>query len=287
MGHYNTVKKGDPFRPSATLENEVRRFFNGGAPLSGGKSKTGGSNNIRISAHNSTTQEIGAYTPVAIFHNDEQDYFYIEPTTTDTGLWGIATGNIAPNSSGTVVVSGIVNAMIAPGSGDFAVPYNGVLKRSSSGNARVLYGGDGEDKPGMILLGGTSGSGYAGPFAIHVTPLTQTSADIHITGGECIVNGTYCPVHSFSESVTFDNENDDSTTETYVLFVVPPTEDDPLYCRVSIHNAKDIVDTEDRTKTPWIIIGQVVAGTAEQWVYGTPFIPWFASCSTCTEDYNE
>lgn len=287
MGHYNTVKKGDPFRPSAKLENEVRRFFNGGATISGGKSKTGGSNNIRISAHNSTTQEIGAYTPVAIFHNDEQDYFYIEPTTTDTGLWGIATGNIAPNSSGTVVVSGIVNAMIAPGSGDFAVPYNGVLKRSSSGNARVLYGGDGEDKPGMILLGGTSGSGYAGPFAIHVTPLTQTSADIHITGGECIVNGTYCPVHSFSESVTFDNENDDSTTETYVLFVVPPTEDDPLYCRVSIHNAKDIVDTEDRTKTPWIIIGQVVAGTAEQWVYGTPFIPWFASCSTCTEDYNE
>ena len=287
MGHYTFVKPGDQFRPSAKLENEVRRFFNGGVTISGGKSKAGSTNNIRISAMNETDTAIPSGAAVAIYHNDEKDYFYIELATATDDFWGITVGIIPPNSSGTVVVSGIVNALISPGDGDFVVPYNGVLMRSTSGNARVLYGGDGEDKPGMILLGGTSGSGYAGPFAIHVTPLTQTSADIHITGGECIVNGTYCPVHSFSESVTFDNENDDSTTETYVLFVVPPTEDDPLYCRVSIHNAKDIVDTEDRTKTPWIIIGQVVAGTAEQWVYGTPFIPWFASCSTCTEDYNE
>ena len=178
MGHYNTVKQGDPFHPSAKLENEVRRFFNGGATISGGKSKAGSTNNIRISAMNETDTAIPSGAAVAIYHNDEKDYFYIELATAADDFWGITVGIIPPDSSGTVVVSGIVNALISPGDGDFVVPVNGLLMRSTSGNARVLYGGDGIDKLGMILLGGTSGSGYAGPFAIHVTSLTRTGADM-------------------------------------------------------------------------------------------------------------
>jgi hypothetical protein len=285
MGHYNTVKKGDPFRPSATLENEVRRFFNGGATISGGKSKAGASNNIRISAYNSTTQEIGAYTPVAIFHNDAKDYFYIEPTTTDTGLWGITTGKISPQSSGTVVVSGIVNAMIAPGSGDFAVPNNGVLERSSSGSARVLYGGDFEnDKPGMILLGGTSGSGYDGYFKLIAFPDVENggvrvhivnSAEFDLNGNivihgtnVCRVNNEYFDVPGNYIDITTIAENEIKTVYLLLERGVNNT--------VAFRYTAEL--PTEKTFETYVVLGRVSATRIWQDSYGIPQILWFSPC---------
>lgn len=285
MGHYNTVKKGDPFRPSATLENEVRRFFNGGATISGGKSTPGGSNNIRISAHNSTTQEISACAPVAIFHNDAEDYFYIEPTTTDTGLWGIATGNIAPDSSGAVVVSGIVEAIIAPGFGDFAIPLKGVLHRASSGNARVLYGGDfAKGIPGMILLGGTSG-GYDGYFKLIAFPdiengglrvhiVNSAELDWNITQGVvpgtnvCRVNNEYFNVPGGYIDIPNFAKNEIKTI--YLLFGWGVNN------RVAFGYAAEL--PAEGTYETYVVLGRVSATRIWQDSYGIPQILWFSPC---------
>ena len=168
MGHYNMVKPGDPFRPSAGLENEVRRFFNGGATISGSKISAGSVNNSRISATNRTSSEIPVFRPVAIFYDATKDCFHIKPATASDDLFGITTEIIPPNSSGTVVLSGVVNAVIFGGTGNFATPgSDGKLTRSSSGRAQILYEGT-TDKPGIVLLGGGSGGEeeYTGQFAV-------------------------------------------------------------------------------------------------------------------------
>lgn len=294
MGHYNTVKKGDPFRPSATLENEVRRFFNGGATISGGKSKAGNPNNIRISALNATTQEIGAYVPVAISHNDEKDYFYIDPTSGDTGLWGITTGKISPQSSGAVVVSGIVNAMIAPGSGDFAVPNNGVLHRASSGNARVLYGGDFEnDKPGMILLGGTSGnSEYNGYFKLLAVPVItaegQNAFIVRIVDGASYnpdtgnsgvnrmkVNGRFTSVAPYS--------SEPLTNGSYDFFVRFSLGDDEPVIIISSFNSADSKNIENSEFIGSVHIENKTAIVTQR-ALGMIHLISFAPCGETSED---
>ena len=172
MGHYNMVKPGDPFRPSAKLENEVRRFFNGGATISGGKSKAANMNNFRISAVNNMGQNINAGLAVAIHHNDENDFFYFVLAESQEDFLGITAETIAPHSSGTVIVSGIARAFIAAGrSGEFAIPGpDGKLSASSSGRAQILYVGT-TDEPGMVLLGAGGGGekAYEGQFAIRNT----------------------------------------------------------------------------------------------------------------------
>ena len=216
MGHYNMVKQGDPFRPSAKLENEVRRFFNGGATISGGKSKAANLNNFRISAVNNMGQNINAGLAVAILHNDENDLFYFVLAESQDDLWGITAESIDPNSSGTVIVSGIARAFIAAGrSGEFAIPGpGGKLSASSSGRAQILHVGT-TDEPGMVLLGAGGGGekAYEGQFAIRNTgertfevrwPQNSIAGCTDLPGVEQIpVKTLTLPENSYGETIVF------------------------------------------------------------------------------------
>ena len=168
MGHYNMVKPGDPFRPSARLENEVRRFFNGGATISGGKNKSINTNNVRVLATNVTETLIPAHTPVEIFFTS---YFSITPARDDSTLWGITTAEIPPGMSGSVVVSGIVDAYFNQNtaSGKYAIPDgSGKLSRTNAGGRALVFDDGSSGTPGIILLGTVWGgtAPYSGEFTI-------------------------------------------------------------------------------------------------------------------------
>lgn len=291
MGHYTFVKPGDQFRPSAKLENEVRRFFNGGATISGGKSKAGSTNNIRISAMNETDTAIPSGAAVAIYHNDEKDYFYIELATATDDFWGITVGIIPPDSSGTVVVSGIVNALISPGDGDFVVPNNGVLMRSTSGNARVLYGGNfANDAPGMVLLGGASGGDYNGYFKLIAFPDGDGLTVYIVNGAEFNLNGIN-GIELGTNLCRINNQYYDVPGNYIEIPNLAEGETKTIYLVLSWGNNNVAftytaeIPADGTAEASYIVLGRVSLHGIYQDSYGIPQILWFSPCVGYEENW--
>ena len=273
MGHYNFVKPGDPFRPSAKLENEVRRFFNGGTTISGGKSKSIPPLNTRISAVNVHTEKISAHTPVAVLHDDEKGFFTITPVSADTALWGVLIENLEPNQSGAVIISGVVHAWVKQ------IP-------STSARAEILFAGD-DKTPGMILLGGSAGgsSEYNGYFKLTANPVMGangniTSFEVTIDSGVCRVNDRRFEVASFSETINAKEVENGNAQAEYILLFDP--DGDIIDGSVDIINAASVANIDFR-KTPYVSIGRIVNYQAIQDCYGEQFIPYFAPCTTCQD----
>lgn len=287
MGHYNTVKAGDPFRPSAKLENEVRRFFNGGVTISGQMGKNSVANNNRIYVKNSSEEKtIPAYSAVTI--TEKEGVFYADLAVDANGFWGIAIETLAPASSGSVVVAGVVSAFVsASGSGDFVAPRaDGKLTRTSSGRGQLLYAGD-EKTPGVILLGAGGGGSeceYNGYFKISVSIIADGTAQVTITNGSvggssiCRVNDREFSVPSFTENIVIQ-EGDISVQASYALQYVRGQD------KVEIINIEK-VDPNVLFTTPFVRIGRIVGSysngvSAIQDSYGIPLLLWFDSCVVC------
>jgi hypothetical protein len=172
MSFWPDVKKGDAYKPSASLENHVRHFFNGSANISDSKGSLKISNGNRVRVINNTSQTIGAYEPIYITgrsNDPEQLDLYVAPATQDELLWGIAANTIEANSDGAMIISGIAQAYIT-GTGEYASPgADGKLVAGTSGKALILHPGD-DKTPGIVQLGysaaGAAVDDYKGEYKI-------------------------------------------------------------------------------------------------------------------------
>lgn len=302
MGHYNTVKAGDPFRPSAKLENEVRKFFNGGATVSGQSGKNSVANNNRIYVKNiSEENKIPAYSAVAITEKD--GVFYADLAADANGFWGIAIETISPLSSGSVVVAGVVSAFVsATGSGDFVAPgADGKLIRTSSSRGQLLYAGDAE-KPGIILLGAGGGGGeYNGYFKIIAVPVVddegQPTGQVKIAA----VNGTsynpatgetegnLCKINSMYWGITEHLISDtiDTAGSQHLCVLLEMTHPDKIFA-LKLRPLDDMQLVYDSYYTSTSVLGEVIisdgAVSIKQLCFGVPQLLWFAGCEPLQQE---
>ena len=97
-------------------------------------------------------------------------FFDVIPASPSDRFWGVLTENISPGCCGTMVVNGVVPALIGEdeGIGEYAVPGENGLLPGSSGRAELLRRPGSSGEPGLIMLGVDSGSGfnYTGYFKI-------------------------------------------------------------------------------------------------------------------------
>ena len=127
-------------------------------------------NRSTIQVLNTGTEIITAGSAAAVFCMDETlpGTLCAVPAVSDEELWGIAAENIIPGTWGNVVLTGIVKAFIAGGSGNYAVPSINGLTAADSGKAQIICCGTPEI-PGVIILGyaaAAADSVYYGQFGI-------------------------------------------------------------------------------------------------------------------------
>ena len=211
MGFYSDVKPGEPFRPSASLSNDVRHLLNQLNGFGGGVNPAAAPGIVRIPVYNSTQAVLSEGKAVsidisgiiagecypAIAFSDEMPCYGVlakdlNPAEVgDCILSGLAvvqisstpaTGNYATLGTGGVFVRGDEGVPIVNVSSTAAVVMLGAVKASSGG---VIY----EAGPGVnsdLLSGGTISGNYVGVGSVTVTPVegsTNGQMKIACSGG--------------------------------------------------------------------------------------------------------
>ena len=126
MGYYPDVHPGEPFKPSAQEENDIRRMLNAGGH-SGVRGTGAGVNveNICINAYNPGTTAIASGTVVTFVNaamvEDAVQVAAMAAGSTATE-WAIAQETIESHQFGSVLVMGAVIVPITGETGDYAVP---------------------------------------------------------------------------------------------------------------------------------------------------------------------
>ena len=120
----------------------------------------------------------------------EQVIFGVIPATEDFGVWGITAECIASGTTGSIVLNGVVRAIIAGGGGEYAIPGKNGLLASASGKHRILYPGN-ENNPGWVMMNYHNGAaGYSGTFKLRY--IQDRTFEIY--------NGAYPEITSLSNS---------------------------------------------------------------------------------------
>lgn len=201
MPSFPYVKKGDEFKPNMQLDNAVRRIVNQHYQQimsQGVVSKKG--NTGKVSVYNVGTTVIPAGSAVVFEKGDEKKVYDgaipCKLSETAAATWGIVTDDLSPNSVGSCVVSGAVAVQIT-GTGDFASPAkDGKIVAGSTG-APVIYR---TADTAVINLGGGSGGGYLGPFAVSIVEngvyIAPGYAEVNLTSFEIL--GDFVEASSFS-----------------------------------------------------------------------------------------
>lgn len=298
MSFWPDVKKGDVYKPSASLENHVRHFFNGSANISDGKGSLKISNGNRVRVINNTSETIGAYEPIYITGRSnapEQLDLYVAPATQDELLWGIAANTIEANSDGAMIISGIAQAYIT-GTGEYASPgADGKLVAGTSGKALILHPGD-DKTPGIVQLGYSADSGYNGYFKLIATLTepaagdeTMTKIDVKIVDGAtytadgtsgsslCYVNNRRYMVPPYHTQIELD----------YAIAEVDMVEYFSLQYTPENYSVSVVRHDDRHFPLNSALIGRVFIhnGTvsAVQDSYGVAQIMWFALCDDGSE----
>lgn len=166
MAFYGDVLPGDPFRPSASLSNDIRHFMNGLNGFHGNQFAANGAGTVRIQVYNASDNTLAAGTAVN-FDNDAKmagDAVPAVPLKDPKRPWGVVTQSLQPGAMGDCFISGPVTVAVS-GSGDYAQPAAGSpsVFTCGSGGAPVLYSHDGK---AVVNLGAGTPESYDGPFAI-------------------------------------------------------------------------------------------------------------------------
>lgn len=188
MATFPKVRAGQPFKPSASLENHVREMVNSTFTISGGRVDKI-SSSVRINVYNcsDTVIPVGcAVVFTSIASLGEGDVIPCLAITDIDSAWGVLASTLEPNEIGSCIVSGPVKVKIDNGEGDFVQPDPnnlGVFVLSSKG-VPVIFKHNGE---AIINLGG--GSGGATSHQFEVIDSSEVSADGKKTLRVSVVNG--------------------------------------------------------------------------------------------------
>lgn len=138
MGFYGDVKPGDTFKPSATLENDVRHFLNRLNGFSGGPITAGNPGIIRIPVYNATSAALQVGKAVSIdISGIIANGCYPAIAFSDTlPCYGVLVKDLDPAEAGDCILSGLGVVQIAstPETGNYASPgTDGVFARGDEG----------------------------------------------------------------------------------------------------------------------------------------------------------
>ncbi len=166
MAFFPDVTKGQNFKPSALLSNNVRHMVNSLNGFQNGGHAAANSGVVRIQVYNASSGEIPAGCAVN-FKSDTAlcgDAVPVEPLKDAAKPWGVVVLKLAANQMGDCVISGPATVSIS-GTGDYASPSTSspsTFTRGASGSP-VLFANGGR---AVVNLGASTQDLYDGPFAL-------------------------------------------------------------------------------------------------------------------------
>jgi hypothetical protein len=196
-----SVRKGEKFKPSAAIHNEIAETINRMNGFQSGNLQKGQSNEIRITFVNTIAEEIPAGAPVVIdSYNAKLDLFTVRKYRKKDTVFGVVKSTVKEKKIGTAVIVGIAQIKVsgeekkcvAPVEDEFTWEY------SEQGFPVLCPVSD-----GVLILAGNIMSGAADiksnrPFFATYNPETEM---IDITGGWVLANGEYLTAKADSVGV--------------------------------------------------------------------------------------
>lgn len=180
------VKKGDPFKPNASFDNECRKIVNqfAGHGVPAVHKKT--IEQTKVQCYNAGSMLLTAGSSVCFDDQNKASLDTIVPVKicdSDSKLFGVLDHDLASGDCGTVTVSGVARIKYSSDL-QYVIPdFNGGFMPSASGNP-VIWRFDNGDA--LILLENTpERASYNGPFAFTV----QDNGDLKISSGFLNRNG--------------------------------------------------------------------------------------------------
>jgi hypothetical protein len=108
-----SVRKGEKFKPSAAVHNEIAETINRMNGFQGGNLSKGQSNEIRIAFINTFDEEMPAGAPVVIdSYNAKLDLFTIRKFQNEDIIFGVAKNTVKSKEIGTAILNGIVKISV-------------------------------------------------------------------------------------------------------------------------------------------------------------------------------
>ena len=143
MGFYPDVTRGDKFRPSAALENDIRHMLNSiDGFIAPGTNIRRNHDVVTIVNKSDTAFQPGMIVNLKMDDDRQSGVISAVPVENVDEKWGIVTGHIAPKEYGSCIISGVVsvpNSIIADYvEPDLTDPEKKKFTKSPKGGARVL-----------------------------------------------------------------------------------------------------------------------------------------------------
>ena len=190
-----SVRKGEKFKPSAAVHNEIAETVNRMNGFQGGNLQKGQSNEIRIAFVNTIAEEIPAGAPVVIDrYNAKLDLFTVRKYQEGDTVFGVVKSTVKENKIGTAILVGIAQIKVSGGEKKYVIPVEDKFtwEYSEQGFPVLCSASD-----GVLILAGNIMSETAAtaaetkknrPFFATYNPETEM---IDITGGWVLANGEY------------------------------------------------------------------------------------------------
>ena len=270
MGFYPDVTKGDKFRPSAALENDVRHLINSmnGFVTPGTNSKRNHEVVAIINMSDVTLQE-GMIVNLEKDGDPATGAISAVPVKSVDEKWGIVTGNIDPMTYGSCIISGVVSVPTGAKADylepDLIDPEKKKFKKSEKGGVRMLsYFHTGE---AIINLGeGRPSSGdaeYKGYFK--VVPGTEEKGvlkTVKIIDGAGLVNSLKA---GSTDIGSVDNgEVDIPSSGTYHVYLILEWDGNAYK---QYFSTKGTSVTDDAVS--WLLADGVGSTIVQRWTGGT------------------
>ena len=160
MGFYSDVKPGEPFRPSASLSNDVRHLLNRMNGFGGGVNPAGNPGIVRIPVYNSTSAVLSEGKAVSIDISGviAGECYPAIAFSDEMPCYGVLAKDLNPAEVGDCILSGLAVVQIAttPATGNYATPgTGGVFTRGDEGVPIVNISGT----AAVVMLGAAKTSG--------------------------------------------------------------------------------------------------------------------------------
>ena len=189
MAYYPDVNPGEPFKPVASLENELRHMVNAQDGFRFSGHSAGMPQNLTIPVFNATNERLEEGIPVSFIYSEDGAKKFYDSDAVPVGKysgsrWGVLVDPLDPGEFGNCVVSGAVIVKGGPYRPETLSPTPDGF--SHGGSVTCIYSASEVDKyKTMVLLG--SGD-EAGNF---ITAINDTD--------EMIKNGTFVTIESRQE----------------------------------------------------------------------------------------
>lgn len=185
MAFYPDVVRGEPFKPSAALSNDVRRLVNTLNGMQSGAQRGSACGYSRITVYNSSGLVIPSGSAVNFADNANlcESIVPIVAFTDVERPWGVIQSKLEGGRSGACVVSGPVFVETS-GSGDFVKPDvsdPAVFTRGADGAKILFVNSEGR---ALIDLGGGGGA-YNGYFKV----IKSSGLSVEVSAGLVVTEG--------------------------------------------------------------------------------------------------